>query len=76
MDDIITEVDGDAVTEAVASERAHPALRTAGPFELTVERDGRERTIRVRLAARMDDGMMWHPEPFQEEPLLVPDQDG
>jgi len=76
VDDIITEVDGDAVTEAEPLNELILRYEPRDRVELTVERDDRELTIRVRLTARMDDGMMWHPELFQEEPHLIPDQDG
>jgi len=76
VDDIVTEVDGDAVTEAAPLNELILRYEPRDRVELTVERDGRERTIRVRLAARMPDEMMWHPEMFREEHLIIPDQDG
>lgn len=76
MDDIITEVDGTAVTEASPLNELILRYEPQDRIELTVERDGRERTVRVRLAMRLSDEIPWHPNRFPESVPVVPDWEG
>ena len=76
VDDIITEVDGVAVTASLPLDELILGYEPGDRVELTVARGGRERTIRVRLATRMDGEMPWHPDNFPVEPPLIPDWRG
>ena len=70
--DIITEVAGVAVTASRPLDELILRYEPGDRIELTVTRDGRERTIRVRLATRMDGELPWHPDNFPVEPPLIP----
>ena len=76
VDDIITEVDGVAVTASRPLDELILRYEPGDGVELTVARDGRERTIRVRLATRMEGELPWHPDSFPVEPPLIPDWRG
>ena len=75
VDDVITEVDGVAATASRPLDELILHYKPGDRIELTVARDGRERTIRVRLATRMEGEMPWHPDNFPVEPL-IPDWRG
>ncbi len=72
VDDIITEVDGVAVTASRPLDELILRYEPGDRIELTVTRDGRERTIRVRLATRMEGELPWHPDNFPALPPLIP----
>lgn len=76
VDDIITEVDGISVTEGRPLDELILTYEPGDRVDLTVIRDRRERTIRVRLATRMRGEMPWLPEGLPAEPLIVPDYQG
>jgi hypothetical protein len=76
VDDIITEVDGVAVTASLPLDELILGYEPGDRVELTVARGGRERTIRVRLSTRMDGEIPWHPDNFPVEPPLIPDWRG
>ncbi|MCD6284317.1 MAG: PDZ domain-containing protein [Anaerolineae bacterium] len=75
VDDVITEVDGVAATASRPLDELILGYEPGDRIELTVTRDGRERTVRVRLATRMEGEMPWHPDNFPVEPL-IPDWRG
>ncbi|MCJ7550216.1 MAG: PDZ domain-containing protein [Anaerolineae bacterium] len=76
VDDVITEVDGAAVTASRPLDELILGYEPGDRIELTVARDGRERTVRVRLATRMDGELPWHPDNLPMEPSLIPDWRG
>jgi len=76
VDDIITEVDGVSVTASRPLDELILGYEPGDRIELAVTREGRERTIRVRLATRMDGGMPGHPDNFPMEPPLIPNLRG
>jgi len=76
IDDVITEVDGVAATASRPLDELILRYEPGDRIDLTVTRDGRERTIRVRLATRMDGEIPWRPDSFPVEPPLLPDWRG
>ena len=76
VDDVITEVDGVAATASRPLDELILGYEPGDRIELTVIRDERERTVRVRLATRMEGEMPWHPDNFPVEPPLIPDWRG
>ncbi len=76
VDDVITEVDGVAVTASRPLDEFILRYEPGDRIELTVKRGGRERTIRVRLATRMEGERPWHGDSFPVEPPLIPDWPG
>jgi serine protease Do len=64
-DDVIAEVDGRAVTEARPLDELILRYEPGDRVELTVLRQGRERTVRVRLASWMEGGMPYWEDQFE-----------
>ncbi|MBN1248043.1 MAG: PDZ domain-containing protein, partial [Anaerolineae bacterium] len=62
-DDVITAVEGRAVSEAQPLDELILGYDPGDRVDLTVVREGRERTVRVRLASWMQREMPWQPEP-------------
>jgi membrane-associated protease RseP (regulator of RpoE activity) len=67
--DIIVAVDGRNVTQAMPLDEIIQQYEAGDRVDLTVERGGRERTIRVRLASRI---LLEMPELRQGFPLEIP----
>jgi hypothetical protein len=61
VDDIITEVEGRTVNDAQPLDVLILSYEPGDRVDLTLLRNGRERTVRVRLASWME--MPWQPEP-------------
>lgn len=69
-DDIIAEVDGRPVTQARPLDALILRYEPGDRVELTVLRQGRERTVRVRLASWLEGGMPYWEDDY---PYIVPD---
>jgi putative serine protease PepD len=67
--DMIVAVDGRNVTPAMPLDEIIQQYEAGDRVTLTVERDGRERTVRVRLASRI---LLEMPELRQGFPLGIP----
>ena len=74
--DVITEVDGQAVTEARPLDEHIRRYQPGDRVEIALQRDGRERVVTVRLGARMQGELPWQQDNAPFEFPLQPGRQG
>jgi predicted metalloprotease with PDZ domain len=76
VEDVITAVDGEAVTPDYPLDQHILGYSPGDRVSITLVRNERERTVRVRLASRSDSGLQWYEDTLPLPVPLIPDMEG
>jgi S1-C subfamily serine protease len=74
--DVITEVEGRAVTEALPLDAHVRQYRPGDRVEIDLLRDGRSRTVTVRLGSRIQGELPWQPDDLRLQLPIPPNWQG